>query len=288
MTPGMDFDAQSARRKLYPLQVEARDVEAWLLEKEPQAIGSYRELGAEEYARAFTAARTAATDIASDLYFGLVDTVSRGGDERDFSKLVTPILREKGWLGGDERQIGRRISLIFDTNLNLARAAGRWGRIQATKSALPYLRGITVGDQRVRQPPKSEDDHTAFEGITLEVDHPFWLTYWPPLGFRCRCAVVQMTRSEFARRKGGLTSEAELAERIARIGPPVFATPGAPMAAALAQIIGNSTKPKMPGFPFIDADQAARTGAALWQEILAQQSFDDVSRALADLFGLAA
>lgn len=112
-----------------------------------------------------------------------------------------PILRRKGWLSDkDDAEAARRLLLIYDTNLRTAQATGRWARIQKIKTALPYLYSFTGADERVRHPPKSPlSDHRAFEGILLPVDHPFWQDYFPPLGFRCRCQVVQKTRGQAAR-----------------------------------------------------------------------------------------
>jgi len=281
------FDAKPG--KLYPLQVSAPDLEKWLLAKDPKAIGSYRDMGPQEYARAFTAAQTAGTDIADDLYFALVDVFSRGGTEQDFSALVTPILRQKGWLGGDEGQIASRVHLIYDTNLRLARAAGRWNRVQATKAALPYLRAFTARDERVRHPPKSPDsDHRAWDGIILPVDHWFWTQYWPPLGFRCRCGVIQMSRSQLARYRDGVTSESDLQSRIERLGPPVFASPVAGSTAQLASMTAATNADLMPGMPPVNPRDTAAKGQALWQGVLHDQIVDQVTLAIAKLFGLAA
>lgn len=180
------FDAPPNAPRLAPLQMGAPDILAWLLAKEPTAIGAWNELGSAQYVRAWTAAQTAGYDIVNDLYFAMVDTVERGGSEADFAKMVTPILKQKGWLGGDDGKIATRVALIYDTNLRMAREAGRWNRYQTTKAVFPYIRAIDVGDSRVRHPPKSpHSDHRAWGGIVLPADHPFWLTYWPPLGFRC-------------------------------------------------------------------------------------------------------
>lgn len=283
----MRFDAQPIKGKLLPLQVAAPDIEQWLLAKDPTAIGSYGELAPQEYARAFTAAQTAGTDIADDLYFALVDVFNRGGTEEDFSRLVTPVLRQKGWLKGDDGAIAKRVELIYDTNLRLARASGRWDRYQATKAAFPYIRAFTVRDDRVRHPPKSpESDHRAWDGIILPVDHAFWTTYWPPLGFRCRCGVVQVSRSQLARLKDGVTSEDDLDERIARLGPPVFASPVTPQPRQLAAMVQGTNDSRMPGIPPIDPVETARRGQSLWQAVLSQQAFDDIGKMLADLFGL--
>lgn len=279
------FDARPARQ-LLPLQMEARDVERWLLAKEPTATGRWNEMGREEYARSFTAARTAGTDIADDLYFGIVDTISRNGTEEDFSRLVEPILRDKGWLGGDAGKIANRVRLIYDTNLRLARASGRWQRYQSSKSAFPYVRGITAGDERVRHPPKSpHSDHTAFAGIILPLDHPFVAKYWTPLGFRCRCQWVQMTRSQLARYKGGITSEAELADREARLGEPVFVSPAYPLSTRMEAMTAATNAERIPGSPPVRADIATQAGFDAWQAVVNSGIADDVAEELLKLFG---
>jgi len=260
----MRFDAGNA--KLLPLQMRAADIERWLLEREPRSIGRFDEIGQEEYSRAFTAARTAGADVVDDLYYAFIDTVSRSGSEQDFGKLVIPTLRAKGWLDGDERQIARRVELIYDTNLRLARASGRWDRYWSTRETFPYLLGFTAGDERVRHPPKSPHaDHTAWDGICLPIDHPFWREYWTPLGFRCRCGIRQLTRSQFARRKGGVTSEDDLAQRKARLGPPAFLAPGRPMVDKLAAMVAPTNAERMPGLRPINPAATAGAGVELFE-----------------------
>jgi len=276
-----EFRAAEPRR-LLPLQVAAPDIAAFVLAKEPQAIGAYYDLAPEEYARAFTAAQTAGADVVDDLWFGLVDVLENGGTEDDFAAMVTPILRDKGWLGGNTREIATRVRLIYDTNLRLARASGRWDNFQRSKALLPYVRGVTVGDERVRHPPKSKrSDHRAFDGIILPLDHPFVREYWTPLGFRCRCQWIQASRSEVAR-AGGVTSEAELADRRARLGPPVFASPSAPIADQLASIAKTTNEgPRIPGAAPVDTRATKRQGDEAWDAVLRAQSLKDVGRQLA-------
>jgi SPP1 gp7 family putative phage head morphogenesis protein len=43
---------------------------------------------------------------------------------------------------------------------------------------------VTVGDVRVRP------EHAVFEGVTLPKDDPFWLKFYPPNGWSCRCQVI--------------------------------------------------------------------------------------------------
>ena len=280
----MRFDAETPPpRRVLPLQVEAPEILQWLLGKDPQAIGSYREMGREEYARAFTAAQTAGYDVIDDIWAAIIDTVERGQGEEDFSRIVMPTLKAKGWLGGDDGAIASRLSLIFDTNLNLARAAGRWEAYQAGKMAAPYVRGVTVGDSRVRHPPKSpHSDHRAFEGIILPLDHSFVAEYWPPFGWRCRCVWIQMTRSQLARRGGAITSEAELAERRERLGPPVFAGPTAPIEQQLAAMVAASNSdPRLPGRPDVDIRRTAAAGGDAFDAVMRASSLQDIGRQLA-------
>ena len=53
-----------------------------------------------------------------------------------------------------------------------------------------WLEYRTAGDERVRA------DHEALRGVCLPKTDPFWESYYPPLGWRCRCTVVQVLASE--------------------------------------------------------------------------------------------
>jgi len=273
---------------IHALQVEAPDLLQWIEARDPKAAEHWSEAGRAEYARAFTAARTAGYDVVNDIYFGFADTIERGGTEADFQKLLVPVLREKGWLGGNDGAIAKRLQLIYDTNLRLARASGRWARYQRTKHVFPYLRAFTAGDERVRHPPKSRDDHRAWDGIILPVDHPFWQRWFPPLGFRCRCSVVQMSRSQLARYKGGVTSEAELADREARLGTPIFAAPGAPIEVAAAQMVAATNERRLPGLPEISSPETVRQGSSIWASLLADIALDELDDLVARILGKAA
>lgn len=284
----IEFEAGSNPndRTLNPLRVGSDDIRRWVLRRDPRPIGHWQQLGAEEYARSFTAARTAGADVIDDIYFAFYDVVAAGGTEVDFERLVVPVMKAKGWLAdSDEGEVARRLRFIFDTNLRLARSSGTWARYKASKSALPYLRGVTARDDRVRRPPKSEADHTAWDGIILPVDHVFWTRWFPPLGFLCRCDVIQMTRSQLARYRGGITSEAELAEREARLGTPIFASPAAGIDAQLAAMVEKTNAQPTPGRPAVDPVQARRRGGSVWEAMLAEEGFNEIADVIAKLFG---
>lgn len=286
MTGLVRFDASAT---INPLEVEAPELIRWVEDKAPRSINSWRELGAEEYARAFTAARTAGYDIVNDLYRGFLTVLREpGASSADFVDRMIPILQEKGWLSDQGlASQASRLLLIYDTNLRTAQAVGQWNRVQQVKSAMPYLRGFTAKDLRVRHPPKSpRSDHRAYEGILLPVDHPFWQAYFPPLGFRCRCQVVQMTRSQVVRKGLSVTGEADLAERVSRLGQPWGFNPGLRPLAPVEQAAERANLERLEGAPPIEPHREAQLGAAVWRTLAGQALLTTaVDAIMTQLFG---
>ena len=88
----------------------------------------------------------------------------------------------------------RRLATIFDTNLRMAHARGRWERIEALKEEMPYLRYVATLDARTRP------DHRRWHGTVLPVDDPWWRSHYPPNGWRCRCTVQQLSERDLRRR----------------------------------------------------------------------------------------
>ncbi|MFA7542770.1 MAG: phage minor head protein [Candidatus Cloacimonadaceae bacterium] len=78
----------------------------------------------------------------------------------------------------------------YDTAANAAYAAGQWQQIEEYKLYFPYLRYVTMRDEKVR------DEHWAMDGLIYPVDDPFWDSYTPPNGWNCRCSVEQLLESE--------------------------------------------------------------------------------------------
>lgn len=50
----------------------------------------------------------------------------------------------------------------------------------------------TAGDDHVRP------EHAALHGVTLPMSDPFWEEFYPPLGWNCRCSVVQVRKAKYA------------------------------------------------------------------------------------------
>jgi SPP1 gp7 family putative phage head morphogenesis protein len=80
--------------------------------------------------------------------------------------------------------------LRTEYNLGVASAqmAQRWSDIEADKDLFPYLKYVTVGDDRVR------DVHAALDGVVKPVGDAFWNANYPPNGWNCRCDVEKVRR----------------------------------------------------------------------------------------------
>lgn len=68
-----------------------------------------------------------------------------------------------------------------------AQSAGNWARI-SNDYDLQYR---TAGDDRVR------DSHDKLRDITLPSVDAFWISYYPPNGWRCRCTAVQVRKGKY-------------------------------------------------------------------------------------------
>lgn len=66
-----------------------------------------------------------------------------------------------------------------------AQAAESWPEFERRKYLYPNLKYVTAHDERVRE------SHRALDGVIRAVDDPFWNTHAPPLGWGCRCKLIQ-------------------------------------------------------------------------------------------------
>ena len=166
----------------------------------------WRDIADAEHVRHFTVAKAMRLDILEDVQKAMDTVITEGLTFEWFQDELEPILRRKGWWGrqamtdpltGERRivQLGsaRRLRTIFDTNLRMAHAHGRWQWIQRLKDRMPYLRYVAVLDGRTRP------EHMAWHGTVLHADHPWFRTHYPPNGFHCRCIVQQLGEDDLKR-----------------------------------------------------------------------------------------
>lgn len=160
-----------------------------------------------QHSQAFTVAKMMQVDLLTDVHRQVQRIPAEGLTWPQFRDELEPRLRQAGWWGrqrmtdpltGEEKlvQLGsvRRLKTIFDTNMRMGYAAGRWERIARNAATMPYLRYVAVRDGRTRP------EHLKWNGTILRWDHPFWRTHYPPNGWFCRCTVQQLSEKDLLRR----------------------------------------------------------------------------------------
>ena len=91
---------------------------------------------------------------------------------------------------------------IYRTNMQMAYAHGRWEQQQGNKESRPYLMYSAINDSRTRP------THLALDRIIRHIDDSFWLLYYPPWDFMCRCHVTAITEKQA--KKYGITPDEDL------------------------------------------------------------------------------
>ncbi len=170
----------------------------------------WRDVWQQEHQAAFTVAKAMQLDILRDIRAAVDGALADGTTLADFRKNLKPLLVQKGWWGradmedpltGEVKnvQLGstRRLKTIYDTNLRTAHSEGQWERIQASKQSFPYLQY----DGNNSEHPRLQ--HSAWDGMVLPVNDPFWQSHMPIKDYGCKCRVIQMTGGMLERR--GLT-----------------------------------------------------------------------------------
>lgn len=179
------------------------EVSAFFRNKTARPSFSFEDVEPAEHAVQFTVAKAMNLDVLEAIQQALQEAIDEGIPYAQFSKDLKPRLQKMGWWGIDEQvdpltgkvrkvQLGspRRLKTIYRANIQSARAAGQWDRIQRTKRALPYLVYL-LGPSEQHRPL-----HAVKAGMVLPVDDPFWQTWYPPNGWGCKCHVRQITKRE--------------------------------------------------------------------------------------------
>lgn len=155
----------------------------------------WQDVAAEAHARAFTVAGVMKVDVLQDIRGALTDALKNGKTFAQFKDDLIPTLQKKGWFGrGDvvdaetgevhgRRLTPRRLDTIFRTNMQSSYMAGRYATQMAQVDTRPWWEYVAILDNHTRPA------HAALHGTVYRYDDPFWATFYPPCGYRCRCRV---------------------------------------------------------------------------------------------------
>lgn len=140
-----------------------------------------------DHDRAFVVAGATDTKMLEDFQNSLLRNRREGLLFRDFQKDFDRIVAQYGWEFNGDRQW--RARTIFETNLRTSYAAGRLAQMRdpdviSSRPYWHYRHGVT------RKPQNPRAAHVGWDGLVLRYDDPFWLTAYPPNGWKCSCGVT--------------------------------------------------------------------------------------------------
>ena len=144
----------------------------------PMTAAEFYALADDMRARAFTVARVSSMDVIMDIYGAVEAAIETGETLADFKGRLSEIMASRGWEG----LAPWHAETVFRNNIQTAYSVGRWNRMKDMADRF-YGEYDAVNDSRTR-PAHAELDEKIFP-----LDHPFWDTWWPPNGHRCRCGV---------------------------------------------------------------------------------------------------
>ena len=186
-------------------QMQPKNAIAYLKQKHIAESWDWQDMLDDAHVSAFTIAKSAELDVATDIYQAVLKAAESGQTFSDFKRQLTPVLQQKGWWGkqavpnpdtGELQnvQLGSpyRLKTIYLTNLQSAYMAGRYAEMTAAIATHPYWQYVTVNDGKVREA------HRKLPGQVFAAADPVWDTLYPPLDYRCRCRVRPLSHSQGA------------------------------------------------------------------------------------------
>lgn len=183
-----------------------KDAIAFFESKGYKISWDWQDVWRHAHSQAFTVAKVTRLDVLTDIHRALKDDLKNGGSFPAFLDKLQPTLQAKGWWGKRE-QVNRvtgeirtvtmgspwRLETIYETNMQSAYMAGRYAGMMAATQYAPWWEYSAVMDSRTRP------THAALNGRVFRFDDPFWQSWYPPNGFRCRCRVIPRTDIEHKR-----------------------------------------------------------------------------------------
>lgn len=203
----------------------------------------WSDLWESAHARAFSVAGATSDALLKDFRAAIGKALSEGTTLQEFRKDFDAIVAKNGWRHSGTP--GFRAGIIYDTNLNMAFAAGRYAQMTepATLKVFPYW---TYKHSGARHPRLQ---HKAWNGLTLRADDGFWKTHYPPNGFRCGCWVEPQTAGDLRRagREPDPSPKVDMIPAVLKDGTRVMTPRG--VDPGFGYNVGEAWKQPVPGSP---------------------------------------
>jgi hypothetical protein len=183
------FEVARLSEDLTPLlpKIESDSVIADILLRMPELAVGFKAVQ-EVYRNRHGFACARAMDVAvTERVQAVVSEALRTGDRAGAKKVLMEI---EDWSGA-------YADTVYETNVRTAYTAGMFARMEdpAVARVLPGVRFVSA------LMITSRPNHTAAHGLMAPSTHPIWSTFSPPLGYRCKCALREVSVIE-AKSKG--------------------------------------------------------------------------------------
>src|SRR5574344_716881 len=193
--------------------------------KKSQLSWDWYDLWQNAHKKTITEAKAMREDILKDIRSSLESALEEGKTFQQFQKELKPTLQKKGWWGEvvvakdgalEKVQLGSmyRLKTIYSVNMQTAYQTGRYKTQIENTDNRPYWEYVAVLDSRTRP------EHAQLHGLIFRYDDPFWNSFYPPNGWRCRCRVNAVSDYNVKDRKlyvdnseGRLTEEQHLVSK---------------------------------------------------------------------------
>lgn len=139
--------------------------------------------------QAFTTATVQDQRIRTRIHAALAGNIKRGEGYKPFREVIDSEFDKAGLT----RLAPRQIENLYYTNTSLAYGAGQMQKMVEVSGDFPYWKYSATMDSKTRP------EHAKLHGKIFRTGD---FTFWPPIGFKCRCTAIPLT----ARQAGRLLS----------------------------------------------------------------------------------
>ena len=161
-----------------------KEAETFFKEKFNIPTEKWDDLWRDEQAKGFMSAGAQKAELLAGLRDAVDKSIAGGMTKKEFAARFDDLAAAHGWSYKGGRNW--RSSLIYDTNITTAYQAGRWRQFR--DGGTPFLQYVHADGVLNPRP-----QHVAWSGTVLPIDHAFWVTNYPPNGWRCHCRAVAVT-----------------------------------------------------------------------------------------------
>ncbi len=190
-----------------PLSLPPAEAIAFFKRKGLQLGFDWRDVDRSTHAAAFTVAKMMDVDLLTTTRAAVDRAIAEGRTFEQFRDELEPALRAAGWWGRQEAtdpvtgetrpvQLGSERRLRTIFQVNV-RTAYAAGQWERIARIAPARPWLRYVAVMDR---RTRADHRAWHGTVLRWDDPWWGGHFPPNGWNCRCTVQQLSDADLARR----------------------------------------------------------------------------------------